>query len=430
MNYTERLQAVIPGGAHTYSRGADQFPANAPEIFLRGKGAYLYDLQEKAILDYGLGLRSVNLGYADDRVNQAAIKQIEYGNNLTRPSLVELAAAETIVERIHSADMVKFAKNGSAVTTAAVKLARAYTGKTYILRCEQHPFFSYDDWFIGSTVIKRGIPQEIIQYTKTFKYDDLQNLEDRIAELNGDVACVIMEAATDSHPSSGYLNGVQRICEKHGIVFVLDEMITGFRWHEGGAQAYYGIDPDLSTFGKAMANGFSVAALVGKREIMDLGGISAEGSERLFLLSSTHGAEMSSLGAFVETLRILTSENVVERNWRFGEKLISGMNEVALNLGIEHHFRVTGVPCSPVFQTFDNELRPSLEFRTLFIEKMIDSGVLMPWIAISAAHGELELEKTLEATFDSLSVYKKALEVGVDKFLHSRPIKPVFREFN
>ena len=171
--YRDRLHRVIPGGAHTYSRGDDQFPINAPAILEKGKGAYVWDADGNRFLDYGMGLRSVTLGYANDRVNQAAIRQIENGINLPRASLIELEAAERIVELIPAAEMVKFAKNGSNVTTAAVKIARAYTNKKYVCIAKQHPFFSFDDWFIGTTPIKQGIPEEVQQLSLTFNYGDI-----------------------------------------------------------------------------------------------------------------------------------------------------------------------------------------------------------------------------------------------------------------
>src|SRR6185437_16505258 len=191
--FSDRLHRVIPGGAHTYSRGDDQYPANAPEILARGEGAYVYDPAGRRYLDYGMGLRAVTLGYADPRVNAAAIAQIERGVNMTRPSLVELEAAEAIVDLIPAADMVKFGKNGSNVTTGAVKVARAVTGRRYVCVPRQHPFFSFDDWFIGSTVMARGVPEAVGAYTLAFDYGDIASLERLFAEHPGEIACVIME---------------------------------------------------------------------------------------------------------------------------------------------------------------------------------------------------------------------------------------------
>lgn len=430
MTYQDRLLKVIPGGAHTYSRGFDQYPINAPQILKRGKGAYIYDENENEFLDYGMALRAVNLGYANEEVNQAAIKQIGYGNNLTKPSLVELEAAELLVEMIDSVDMVKFTKNGSTATTAAVKLSRAFTGRTLIARCAEQPFFSYDDWFIGSTPITKGITSSDIANTKMFNYNNIKSLENLFNEYPNEIACVILEPAANEHPKDNFLHKVQELCRKYGAVFILDEMITGFRWHLKGAQHYYGIKPDLCTFGKAMANGFSVAAIAGKREIMELGSIEFEGRERLFLLSTTHGAEMSGLGAFVETMKFMKENSVVEHMWAYGAKLIEMMNTLAKKYGIEKNFVAGGIECSPYYLTFDKEGQNSLGLRTLFSQEMIKNGVLMPWIALSYAHGDKELEITRNALEKTFEVYKKAVDEGYDKYLIGNVIKPVFRKHN
>lgn len=430
MTYQDRLLKAIPGGAHTYSRGFDQYPINAPQILKRGKGAYIYDENEKEFLDYGMALRAVNLGYANEQVNQAAFKQIEYGNNLTKPSLIELEAAELLVDMIDSVDMVKFTKNGSTATTAAVKLSRAYTGRTLVARCTEHPFFSYDDWFIGSTAITKGITQKDIENTKLFNYNNIESLEKIFLEYPNQIACVILEPASTEHPKDNFLHKVQELCHKNGAVFILDEMITGFRWHLKGAQHYYGIKPDLCTFGKAMANGFSVAAVAGKREIMELGSIEFEGRERLFLLSTTHGAEMSGLGAFVETMKYMKENKVVEHMWDYGKKLIFMMNNLAKDYGIEKNFIAGGIDCSPYYLTFDKDGQNSLGLRTLFSQEMIKNGVLIPWIALSFTHREKELELTKNALEKTFEVYKKAVDEGYEKYLVGQVIKPVFRKYN
>lgn len=430
MNYSERLNYVIPGGCHTYSRGDDQYPANAPQIFERGEGAYLYTPEGKAYLDYGMALRSVTLGYANKEVAEAAVAQIYKGNNLTRASMIELEAAELFVRLIPSADMVKFAKNGSNVTTAATKIARAYTGRKYIVRCLDHPFFSFDDWFIGDTPLTRGIPEEYHSLTLNFKYNDIASLQAHFDRYPGQIAGVIMEAATGAHPAPGFLQAVQALCRKNGALFIVDEMITGFRWDLAGAQAYYGIDPDISTFGKGMANGFSVAALAGKREFMKVGGIKEPGQERTFLLSTTHGGEMSALGAFVAAVGVYRRKNVIGHLWKYGASLIGGMNDIAKAHGIADCFEAVGVPCSPNYITKDRDGNVSAAFRTLFSQEMVKNGVMMPWIALSLSHGSLELEKTFEAVEASLKVYARALEEGVEKYLVGEPVKPVFRKYN
>jgi len=430
MTYQDRLLKVIPAGAHTYSRGFDQFPFNAPQILKRGKGAYVYDDKDNKYLDYGMALRAVNLGYANKQINKAAIKQINYGNNLTRASMIELEAAELLIDMIPHIDMVKFTKNGSTATTAAIKLSRAYTSREIVVRCAEHPFFSYDDWFIGSTAIKKGIPKSEIKNTKLFHYNDIKSLEKLFKKYPNKIACIIMEASTSEHPQDDFLQKVQKLCKKNGAVFILDEMITGFRWSLGGASEYYDIKPDLVTYGKAMANGFSVAAVAGKKEIMSLGSIEEEGSERLFLLSTTHGAEMNGLGAFVESMKFLKKHNVVDHLWEYGAKLIDMMNSLAKEFGIEKNFVAGGVECSPYYLTFDNDGNNSLALRTLFAQEMIKNGVMIPWIALSYAHGDKELAKTKKALRKAFKVYKKALKNGVESYLVGEPIKPVFRKYN
>ncbi len=451
MNYTEKLNAVIPGGAHTYSRGFDQYPENAPQILKKGKGSDIWDDKDRKFLDYGMALRAVTLGYANDRVNQAAYREMENGVNLTRPSMIELEAAELMVDLIDSAEMVKFAKNGSNVTTAALKVARAYTGRKYICIPRQHPFFSFDDWFIGKTPITSGIPEEYHKYTLLFDYNDISSLDKLFDEYHEQIAAVMLEPATTLTPcqagceniqsvdkmcvdcpdnKTNFLHLVKALCHRKGALFILDEMITGFRWHLKGAQYYFGVEPDLSTFGKGMANGFSVAALTGKKEFMKVGSIDSIGSERTFLISTTHGAEMPGLGALVETVKVYQEENAINHFWDYGEKLRTGFRNIIRSIGLENNFIIDGNPISMNFLTKDNAGNLSLEYRTLFLQEMINNGVLMPWIAISLAHNEESLSTTFIAIENSLKVYKLALENGLDKYLKGRPVKPVFRKFN
>ena len=430
MNYKERLLKAIPGGAHTYSRGFDQFPDNAPQILKRGKGAYVYDIDDNKFLDYGMALRAVHLGYANKSVNNAALKQIESGNNLTRATIIELEAAELLIEMIDSIDMVKFTKNGSTATTAAVKLSRAHTGRTMIARCAENPFFSYDDWFIGSTPVTRGIPQKDIDGIKMFHYNNIKSLEKLFEEHPEEIACVILEPAVTEHPKDNFLHKVKEICHENGAVLIFDEMWTGFRWDLKGAEHYYDIQPDLCTFGKAMANGFSVAAVAGKREIMELGSTEFEGRERVFLLSTTHGAEMCGLGAFIETMKFMKKHNVVEHIWQYGEKLIKMMNSLAEEYEIQRNFVAGGIECSPYYLTFDKDGQISLGLRTLFAQEMIKNGILIPWIALSYSHGDEELEITKKALEKTFEIYKKAVDEGYQKYLIGDVIKPVFRKFN
>lgn len=427
--YQEKAHRFIPAGAHTYSRSDDGYPLNAPPVLEKGKGVYVWDLEGNRFLDFGMALRAVTVGYDFERISEAAIKQIRNGNNLTRASKIEIEAAEALCGLIPWVEMVKFAKNGSNVTTAAVKLSRAYTGKKYVAKCAQHPFFTFDDWFIGDTQMNAGVPDEYKALTLNFNYNDIASVERLFGEHPDEIAAVILEPATTDEPKEGFLVRLKELCQKNNTVFILDEMITGFRWHLLGACKYYGVEPDLVTYGKGMANGFSVAALGGKREIMELGGIRHAG-ERVFLISTTHGAEMCGLGAFVETLKVYQELNVVGNIWSSGKKLIDGMNRIASELGISEYFQFIGLPCSPNFMTKDRAGQVSLEFRTLFVQEMIRNKVLIPWVAISYSHRDDEIAIALDAGRKSLEVYGQALEQGIEKYLNGRPIKPVFRKKN
>jgi glutamate-1-semialdehyde 2,1-aminomutase len=223
---------------------------------------------------------------------------------------------------------------------------------------------------------------------------------------------------------------VQNLCKKNGAVFILDEMITGFRWDLQGAQKYYNIEPDLCTFGKAMANGFAVAALAGKKEIMNLGSILEEGKERLFLTSTTHGAEMSGLGAFLKTMEILKRDLIIDHFWEYGGKLVSGANDIFKEYGISNYIMFEGYECSPNYITKNINGEISFEMRTLFAQEMLNNNVMMPYIALSASHKEDELDLTMNAIRNTAKVYTKALNDGIEKYLKSNIIKPVFRKFN
>jgi glutamate-1-semialdehyde 2,1-aminomutase len=446
-----RLHNVIPGGAHTYSRGDDQFPGNAPPLLERGKGAYVWDEEGRSYLDYGMALRANTLGYADERVNAAAIREIENGNNLTRASRIELEAAELLCDTVDSAEMVKFGKNGSNVTTAAVKIARAFTGRRFVCIPRQHPFFSFDDWFIGTTALKRGVDERQSSSTLVFDYNDIGSLERLFSENPGQIAAVMLEPATHIIPCGGcpqvqewprqtcsecpnkngnFLHQVRDLTTREGSLMILDEMITGFRWHLKGAQRFFDVTPDLSTFGKAMANGFSLAAVCGRRDVMQVGSIDRPGMERTFLLSTTHGGEMSSLGAFVEATRINREENVCGHLWDYGTRLRDLLRAKASEFGLGKAFQVEGpaIALNYVVANRDGTADPAL--RTLFSQAMLKGGVMMPWIAFSQAHGEDELNLTSNALDGAMSALARALDEGVDKHLVGPAIKPVFRTHN
>lgn len=427
--YREKAHRYIPSGAHTYSRTDEVFPANAPAVISHSSGVYTWDVEENKYLDYAMACRSVTIGYGNERICNAAIEQILNGNTASKASKIEVDAAEMMCNLIPWVEMVKFAKNGSTVTSAAVKLSRAYTGKKYVARCYDHSFFSYDDWFIGDTVVSRGIPQEISDLTLHFKYNDIASLESLFREYNSQIACVILEPSENEKPKEGFLQSVRKLCDDYSALLIMDEMITGFRWDMLGACNYYGVIPDLVTYGKGMANGFSVAALGGKREIMELGG-NTPGEERVFLISTTHGAEMSGLGAFCETMKIYQEEDVIGHMWKKGEILCTGLEDIAKEYGISDHFYITGEHCSPTFWVCGKDGKPSSYYRTVFCQEMIKHKIIMPYISIAYSHKDLEIEYTLESARKALAVLRDSLCGNVKDYIIGEPIKSVFRRVN
>jgi glutamate-1-semialdehyde 2,1-aminomutase len=360
-------------------------------------------------------------------VIEAARRELDRGSNFVRPSIVEVEAAERFLATVPTAEMVKFAKNGSDATTAAVRLARAVTGRPRVALCADQPFFSVDDWFIGTTPMSAGIPGPTNELTVTFPYGDLAATEELLTRYEGEVACLILEAATQTEPPAGYLEGLRALADRHGCVLVFDEMITGLRWSEAGAQGLYGVVPDLSTFGKALGNGFAVSALAGRRELMERGGL-RHSEERVFLLSTTHGAETHSLAAATAVLRTYVEEGVTARLHALGERLAAGVREAAAAMGVGDHVVVRGRASNLVFATLDERGRPSQEYRTLFLRGLLAGGVLAPSFVVSSALDEADIEHTVDAVAQACAVYRKALDAGdPTPWLGGRPVKPVFR---
>jgi glutamate-1-semialdehyde 2,1-aminomutase len=419
----ERLRKVIPGGAHTYAKGADQFPEQFPCVITRGSGCRVWDADGNEFIEYGMGLRAVTLGHAYPAVVEAVQKSLTLGTNYTRPSAIELECAERFLEIIDGADMVKFTKDGSTADTAALKLARKYTGRELVAICAEHPFFSYDDWFICTTTMDGGIPARYRDETVRFRYNDVESLRALFLAHPARIAAVFLEPARSTEPAPGFLQGVQALCREHGAILVFDEMITGFRWHIGGAQKLYGVVPDLSTFGKAVANGFSLSVLCGKRELMRLGSRERE-QDDVFLLSTTHGAETPSLAAAVATMEVYRREPVIEHLHAQGERLARGIKQAAVRHGVQGHFELSGRPCNLLFGTRGPDGKPSQSFRTLFLQETLRRGFIMPSLVVSYAHTNEDIDRTIDAIDGALGVYARALESGAAEA--GRPSRTVF----
>lgn len=404
----DRLHDLVPGGAHTFAKGADQYPEGMAPILVRGLGARTWDVDGNEFVEYGMGMRSVTLGHAYPPVVDAVREVLGRGISFTRPTDLELAAAEDFLRVVPGADMVKFCKNASDATSTAIRLARAATGRELVAMCHDQPYFSSQDWFVGTLPINSGVPQATRSLVRSFGYNDLPSLGRVLEENAGAVACVVLEAASAlAEPHPGFLEGVRSLCTAHGAVLIFDETITGFRWAAGGAQAVYGVVPDLSTWGKAMGNGFPIAALAGKRELMELGGLSTD-RPRVFLLSSTHGAETVSLAAFRAVVHAYATIDPVSTMEQRGRELAERVNATAAEAGVGEYLSVIGRPSCLVFRTADSSGSPSQAMRTLFLQEILRRGVLGQSFVISAAHTAADVGQTVEACRDATIAYRKA----------------------
>jgi glutamate-1-semialdehyde 2,1-aminomutase len=426
----DRAHYIIPGGCHTYAKGDDQYPILAPGFIVQGLGCRVWDTDGREYIEYGMGNRTVGLGHAYPAVLQAVQRELRRGGNFTRPSPVEVACAEQFLSLIDGAEMVKFCKDGSDATSGAVRLARAHTGRDLIACCADHPFFSTDDWFIGTTPMNAGIPQAIQQLTVTFRYNDIASAKALFDRYPERIAALILEPARTEDPQGDYLHALQRLCHGHGALLILDEMITGFRWDRGGAQKLYGIVPDLATFGKALANGFSLSALCGRREFMRLGGLDHHDRPRVFLLSTTHGAETHALAAAIATMQVYQREGVIEHLYRQGTRLRQLAEEVIRRHGLTEFVEILGRPCCLSYATLDQDGRASQAFRTLLLQETIRRGVLMPSLVVSYAHTDEDIDLTVAAIDGALAVYRQALDAGVERYLVGRPSQTVYRRYN
>ena len=297
---------------------------------------------------------------------------------------------------------------------------------TLVAVCRDQPFFSTDDWFIVTTPMSAGIPEAARRLTVQFSYNDLADLGRLFDAHPGQIAAVVMEAETVQPPAAGYFDGLRRLCDRNGALLILDEMITGFRWHERGAQFVHGIEPDLCTFGKGIANGFPVSALAGRRDVMRLGGF-VEDADRVFLLSQTAGAQPWALAAMLATIDTCQRERISERLHQLGGELRRGIEKAVADAGLSSYFQIRGRDCNLIYVARDQAGQPSQAFRTLVLRELIDSGILAPSFVVCAAHDPAAIQQTVDAVSELMPVYHRALESGVDQVLRGRPVRPAMR---
>jgi len=420
----QQFETIIPGGAHTYSRGNDQFALNAPSSLTRGKGYVVWDTSGRRYIDLSMGLRSVSIGHGKLSQSLRVFSASSRGLNLSRPTPDEYFLAEKIQSLVPAAEMVKFGKNGSDANNGAIRLARASTGRKYVLRCSDTSFLSVADWFIGSTPMASGALNSTAQYTKNFAYGDPASLIDAFNSTSGDVAAVIMEPYGLNGLNEKFLEMVRGFCTENGIVLILDEIVSGFRWNKGGLHQFTNVRPDLVTFGKGIANGFPLSVLAGSAELMDLGGIRHKG-ERVFLMSSTFGPERVSIAAADWTLTKLTDSSI-QKTKQVAHEFKEILNGALSTAGLAGEAELQGTDLLPYMSfsgKFDDDIPRA---KACFNYAAMEHGVIMPYFSFSSSHRERFLGEFANV---AEGVSKLFIELWETK-AQVGSIKPVFRSYN
>lgn len=363
INWYDKAKNIIPLASQTFSKSKMALPFGAAPLFLKsGKGSQVIDLDGNIYTDYINGLLCVSLGYGDVDVDNAIKTQLDSGISFSLPHTLEADVANLLTELIPCAEMVRFAKNGSDVTSAAVRIARAHTGREHIAVCGYH---GWQDWYIGSTSRDLGVPEATKQLTHGFTYNDIASLEALIENHPNQLAAVIMEPLNIAPPEDGFLEKVRDLCTRHGIVLVFDEIITGFRYHLGGAQSHFSVTPDLATFGKGMANGMPLSAIVGKKEIMML-------MNDIFF-SGTFGGETLSLAAAKATIEKMQQVKFDQYIWSLGEYLIEQYQEHCSEFSM---FELKGLAPWTFLQIHDGQNTPANTIKSWLIQELCKRGIL------------------------------------------------------
>ena len=418
----DRATGLIPAYSQTLAKGPGQYVNGAsPKYLARGKGSHVWDVDGNEYIDLNMAIGPLSLGYCYPKVDEAIRAQLESGITFSQPHPLEVEVAELIREIVPNVDMVRYSKTGCDVTSAAVRVARAYTGRNKVLCCGYH---GWHDWYISVTDRNLGIPEQVSDLTFTFNYNDIQSLIDSVDE---DTACVILEPIVFEAPRDNFLRKVREVCAANNVVLIFDEMWTGFRLALGGAQEYFGVSADLQCFSKAIANGMPISILSGRKELMSL-------CDKDVFFFTTFGGEALSLAAAKATMQELRDKNVPEYIARQGRKLLRGYNEIAIELEMSYT-RATGMDCRALI-VFDASAGASvgagnpLEMKSLVQQEMIKRGVLWSGThTICFSHTDEDVAYVLSAYREVLPLLKSAVESGtVRTKLRGKSVEPVFRK--
>jgi glutamate-1-semialdehyde aminotransferase len=413
-----RARRFIPGASQTLSKGSDMFVEGAYPLFLeRGRGCRVWDVDGNEYVDYILGLASITLGYGYPAVSEAVARQLERGSIFSLPHPLEAEVAERLTEIIPCAEMARFFKTGSEADAAAVRVARAATGREVILYCG---YLGWHEWHAVTTPRSKGIPKDLDHLVVPFAYNDLGSLEAALEEHRGQVAAVMMEPVLLDAPAHGFLAAVKAAAHRQGALLIFDEIVTGFRWAIGGAQEHFGVVPDLATFGKGMANGFPLAAVVGRRELM-------REFEDVFV-SSTFGGDTLALAAASATIAEYRRRPVIQHLWRAGRRFQDGFRAAAARTGVP--VECVGYPVHPKIVVPHEREQTRRLLVSLFLQETARRGVIFHFAGfnVSFSHSDAEVDASLEACEQALRVMGEALADGrVAERLEGKPYVEVFR---
>jgi glutamate-1-semialdehyde aminotransferase len=413
--YYARSIGLIPASTQTLAKGPGQHVRGvAPKYAVRGKGSHIWDADGNEYIDFNMAIGPLSLGYCYDKVDEAIREQLASGITFSLMHPLEVEVAELIRSVVPSAEMVRYSKTGADVTSAAVRLARAFTGRKKVLCCGYH---GWHDWYISVTDRNRGIPAAIQDLSFTINYNDIQSVLDSI---DTETACVILEPVVFEAPKENFLHRLKEVCTDHGVLLIFDEMWTGFRLALGGAQEYFGVQADLATFSKAIANGMPLSVLTGRREVMEL-------CDREVFFFTTFGGEALSLAAARATILELQRRRVPEYLAKQGRKLRDGYNDIATGLGMGYT-KCTGFDCRTIV-TFDSSAGNPLELKSLLQQEMLKRGILWGGFHnMSFSHSDEDISHALGAYREILPMIKDAVDKGtVRSLLRGEPVEPVFR---
>ena len=414
-----RALRTIPLGTQTFSKSKTQFPIGAAPLYGHSaQGSKLRDADGNEYLDFINGLLAISLGYSDPDVDAAVRAQLDDGVLFSLPHQVEIDVAERICDMVPCAEMVRFGKNGSDATAGAIRLARGFTGRDHVAVCGYH---GWQDWYIGSTSRDLGVPKAVQALTHGFVYNDLDSLETLFRDHAEDLAAVIVEPMNVVYPAPGFLEGLREITERHGTLLIFDEMITGFRFANGGAQELFGVTPDLATFGKGLANGYPLAALTGRADIMRL-------LEDVFF-SFTMGGETLSLAAAKAVLDKLPRENVVDHLRGQGEKVMTGVTALIDRHDVGEFLSVSGHPAWSFLNMQAAGEYTVWQVRTLFLQEIFARGVLsLGSHNMSFAHSDADVAQLLDTYDDVFPVLRDAITGGtLEAQLRCDTLRPLFK---